>query len=317
MARSIGRLYSGENGNDNQDIMDKTSTSIRLLQAFAEAAKQRSFAKAARELGLSASAVTKSIQRLEQQLGLRLFQRTTRKVELTQEGEAYYARCRRVLDELAELSLMAAGAHQAPSGVLRVDVPIVYGKKVVIPLLARLARTHPALRLNVRLSDQYADIIGSGLDAVVRVGAVADARLVARKVGSQQLVVCASPEYLARKGRPRKPADVRSHDCLVFQMPTSGRYRPWEFTVNGRPLALHPTPAHAMNDGEGLVIAATAGLGLAQVPDNMAVEAIAAGRLEEVLPAYRPRPMPISIVFTSSRHMPARLRAFIDALAED
>jgi len=317
MARSIGRLYSGGNGNDNHNIMEKKSTSIRLLQAFAEAAKQRSFAKAARELGLSASAVTKSVQRLEQQLRLRLFQRTTRHVALTQEGEAYYARCRRVLDELAELSLMAAGAERAPAGVLRLDVPITFGKKVVLPAIARLVRRHPGLRIDVRLSDHYADLVGSGLDAVVRVGDVADARLVARRIGQQQLAVYAAPEYLRRRGRPRKPADLQKHECIVFQMPTSGRHRPWEFLDKGKPLVLHPRPMHVLNDGEGLVIAAAAGLGLVQAPDIMAAEALAAGALEEVLPGYRPKPMPISIVFASSRHMPARLRAFIDALAED
>jgi len=125
------------------------------------------------------------------------------------------------------------------------------------------------------------------------------------------------PEYLRRRGRPRKPADLQKHECIVFQMPTSGRHRPWEFLDKGKPLVLHPRPMHVLNDGEGLVIAAAAGLGLVQAPDIMAAEALAAGALEEVLPGYRPKPMPISIVFASSRHMPARLRAFIDALAED
>lgn len=295
--------------------MDKTSTSIRLLEAFAETAKQRSFAKAARALGLSASAVTKSVQRLEAQLRVRLFQRTTRNVVLTQEGEAYYARCRRVLDELGELSRVAERAGAAPAGVLRVDVPVTYGRKVVIPALAALAHRHPELQLSVRFSDQFADIVGSGVDAVVRVGEVADARLVSRRIDAQQLVVCASPEYLGRNGRPQRPAELEAHDCVVFQMPTSGRHRQWDFLMRGKPLVLHPRPKHAMNDGEGLVAAAVAGLGLIQVPDKLADEALAAGLLEEVLAGYRPKPMPISIVFPSGRHMPARLRAFIDALA--
>jgi DNA-binding transcriptional LysR family regulator len=312
---SIGPLDSGEKSHNNHDIMDKKS-SIRLLQAFDEAARQRSFAKAARELGLSPSAVTKSVLRLEQQLRLRLFQRTTRRVALTQEGEAFHARCRRVLDELAELSQVAAEAARAPSGTLRIDVPITYGKKVIVPLAARLAARHPELRLDLRLSDQFADVIGSGVDAVVRVGEVADTRLVARRIGQQQLAVFGAPGYLKRRGRPRRPQDIEAHDCLLFQMPTSGRYRPWEFLLKRRPLALQPAPRHAMNDGEGLVRAACEGLGLIQVPDYMAEEAVEAGLLEEVLAGYRPKPMPISVVFPTSRHMPPRLRAFIDALAE-
>ena len=226
-------------------------SSVRLLQAFAEAARQRSFARAARELGLSPSAVAKSVLRLEQQLRLRLFQRTTRRVTLTQEGEEYYARCRRVLDELAELSLVAAEAVRAPAGTLRIDAPVTYGKKVIVPLAARLVARHPQLRLDLRLSDQFTDVIGSGVDAVVRVGAIADRRLVARRIGEQQLAVYGAPQYLKRRGTPRKPKDLRGHDCVVFQMPTSGRYRPWEFLVNRRPLVLHPAPRHVVNDGRG------------------------------------------------------------------
>lgn len=294
-----------------------SGSSVRLLQAFAEAAKQRSFARAARELGLSPSAVTKSVQRLEAQVRLRLFQRTTRRVTLTQEGEEYYARCRRVLDELGELAQLAAGAERAPAGILRINVPVTYGKKVVLPLAARLALRYPGLRLDLRLSDQYADIIGSGVDAVVRVGEVSDARLVARRIGTQQLAVYGAPGYFARKGRPRKPADLEGHDCVLFQMPSSGRYRQWEFLLKRKPLVLHPPPVHIVNDGEGLVAAAGAGLGLVQVPDLIAEEAVKTGELEEVLPGYRPKPMPISVVFPTSRHMPARLRAFIDSLAGD
>lgn len=290
-------------------------SSVRLLQAFAETARRRSFAGAARELGLSASAVTKSVQRLEQQLGLRLFQRTTRRVALTQEGEALYERCKRVLDDLAELALHAAGAAAAPTGVLRVDVPVTYGKKKVLPALAALARRHPGLRIEVRLSDQFVDVIGSGVDAVVRVGKVADTRLVARRIDQQRLGVYGSPAYFARKGRPRRPADLERHDCVLFQMLTSGRHRQWDFQHRGKALALHPAPAHVVNDAEGLVSAACAGMGLVQVPDLVAADAARAGALEEVLVAYRPAAMPISIVFASTRHMPVRLRAFIDELA--
>lgn len=301
--------------------MDKKSAipgaSVRLLQAFAEAARHRSFAMAARELGLSPSAVAKSVLRLEQQLRLRLFQRTTRRVTLTQEGEAFYARCRRVLDELGELSTIAAEAVRAPAGTLRIDAPVTYGKKVIVPLAARLAARHPALRIDLRLSDQYTDVIASGVDAVLRVGEVADARLVARRVDEQQLAVFGAPAYLKRRGRPRRLQDLDAHDCVVFRMPTSGRYRPWEFLANRKPVALHPAPRHEMNEGEGLVSAACAGLGLVQVPAFMAADAVKSGALEEVLAAYRPKPTPISVVFPTNRHIPPRLRAFIDALTGD
>jgi DNA-binding transcriptional LysR family regulator len=298
--------------------MEKKSTvaghSLRLLQAFAACAQQRSFARAARELGLSPSAVTKAVRRLEEQMKLRLFQRTTRRVTLTQEGEELYARSRRVLEELEGLALLAAGRGDAPTGVLRLDLPITYGKKVVLPVLARLVREHPSLRLEIRLSDQFADVVGSGVDAVVRIGEVADTRLVARRIDRQQLAVYGAPEYFRRRRPPRRPAEVASHQCIVFQMPSSGRRRPWEFRAKNQRLALHPAPAHVVNDGEGLLSAACAGLGLIQIPDLIAADAVRAGTLVEVLQAYRPASMPISVVFASHRHMPARLRLFIDAM---
>jgi LysR family transcriptional regulator, regulator for bpeEF and oprC len=316
----MGRLNCGEKGNGTHYIMEKKSaiagSSVRLLQAFAEAAKIGSFARAARELGLTASAVTKSVRRLEEQMKVRLFHRTTRRVALTQEGEALYQQCQRVLDDLAELALLAAGTTDVPSGVLRLNVPVTYGKKVILPALARLAKRYQELRFEVQLSDQFAHVVGSGLDAVVRIGEIADRRLVARRVDEQRIGVYASPDYLRRKGRPRNPADIATHDCVVFQMLTTRRLRPWTFQAKGRRMAVQPAPARMVDDGEGLVSAACAGLGLVQVPDIMAEDAVQAGLLEEVLTSYRLRPEPISVVFPTQRHMPMRLRVFIDTLVE-
>jgi DNA-binding transcriptional LysR family regulator len=184
-------------------------------------------------------------------------------------------------------------------------------------VVARLARQHPGLELDVRLSDQYADLIGTGIDAVVRVGTLSDPGLIARPVAEQQLRVYGSPDYFAHRGRPRAPAELEKHDCVVFRMPTSGRARPWEFLARGRALLHHPPARYAVNDGEGLVSAARAGLGLVQLPDLMAEESVAAGELEEALAQFRPKPMPISVVFPTHRHMPLRLRVFVDALSAD
>lgn len=289
-------------------------SSVRLLLAFAESAKHGNFAKAARELGLSPSAVAKSVARLEEELNLRLFHRTTRRIGLTTEGEALFERCRRILDDLAELELAAAHASREPSGTLRIDAPVTYAKLVVLPAIARLALAHPELRVDVRLSDRYADVIGAGLDAVIRVGEIADSRLVARAFDVQRLGVYGSPAYFARKGRPRSPDKLGAHDVMIFRMPTSGRPRPWQFEASGKPVELHPEPKYVMDEGEGLVRAAAAGLGLVQAPDYMARGAIEAGELEEVLTSFAPKPLPISIVFPSNRHVPLRLRLLVDAL---
>jgi DNA-binding transcriptional LysR family regulator len=289
-------------------------SSLRLLLAFAESARRASFAAAARELGLSPSAVAKSVARLEADLNLRLFQRTTRRVALTQEGADLYERCKRVLDELGELEQLAASAAREPAGVLRIDAPVTYGKQVLIPLLAGLARRHPELRLDLQLSDRYADVIGGGLDAVVRIGSLDDSRLVARVFDWQRLRVYAAPAYLRKHGPPRTPADLARHDCLVFRMPSTGRVRPWQFVVRGKPVALVPPDRYAFNDGEAIVAAAVAGLGIAQVPDYMATAAAAADRLEEVLAPFQPKPLPIALVYPTRRHLPLRLRVLIDAL---
>jgi DNA-binding transcriptional LysR family regulator len=245
---------------------------------------------------------------------VRLFHRTTRRVGLTQEGEALYERCRRVLDELSDLEATAASATRGPSGTLRIDAPATYGKQVLVPLVAGLARRHPELRFDLRLSDQYADVIGSGLDAVVRVGTIDDSRLIARAFDVQQVGTYAAPDYLSRRGRPRTPSALDQHDCGVFRMPTTGRERPWQFLANGEAVTMHPRTRFVINDGEGLVGAALAGLGLVQVPDYMARAAVASGQLVEVLARFRSTPIPISVVYPSNRLVPPRLRVFIDAL---
>jgi DNA-binding transcriptional LysR family regulator len=308
------RRKSNENPNSRDILSAMKLSSVPLLVAFAEAAKRGSFARAARELHLSPSAVAKSVQRLEQHLKLRLFQRTTRRVTLTQEGAALYERSRRVLEELAELELSAAGAAAAASGVLRVDAPIVYGRQVLVPLAAALAQRHPGLGLDIRLSDRFADVIGEGLDAAIRVGRIADSRLVALPIGEQQLRVYAAPGYFAARKAPRALHELKRHDCVVFRNPSSGRERPWEFRQQGRAVNVQPKARYVVDDGEGLVAAAVAGLGLVQVPDYLAQQAVREGRLRETLAELRPDPVPISLVYASRRNVALRLRALIEAL---
>lgn len=289
--------------------------SVRLLLAFAEAARHRSFARAARDLGLTPSGVAKSVSRLEQQLGLRLFHRSTRQINLTQEGQELYERCRRILDQLGELELQAAAASRSPTGTLRLSAPVEYGKRVLLPILAQLMRQHPTLSFELRLSDAYADIIGEGLDAAVRVGELRDSRLVARVFDRQYLGVYAAPDYLRQKGRPDAPGRLDRHDCIAFRQPNTGRERPWSFRIDGRTASLQPPAKYALDDADGVLRAAIAGLGLAQVPDHVAAPAVAAGQLEEVLIEYRPEAMPVAIVFPTHRYVPLRLRVLVDALS--
>lgn len=154
-----------------------------------------------------------------------------------------------------------------------------------------------------------------GLDAVVRIGELGDSTLVARRLGEQSLVTCANAAYLRKRGTPKTPSDLDQHDCLVFRLPSSGRPRAWQFGDGRRTLEFVPPTRCVMNDGEAIVVAATLASGIAQVPDYMCAEALGAGRLTEVLAAHRPKPMPISLVYPSARHVTPKLRALIDALA--
>jgi DNA-binding transcriptional LysR family regulator len=291
-------------------------SSLRLLVVFSAAARQGSFAAAARELALSSSAVVKGIARLEQSLSVRLFHRTTRRVRLTQEGEALFERSRRILAEMEELEREAANVGDLATGVLRVDAPVIYGRQIVLPALVRLANDNPGLELDLRLSDVYADPISSGLDAVIRFGEVADSQVIAHTFDTQYLGIYGSPAYLARRGRPTEPTELERHDCVRFRVPSTGRHRPWYFRNREKSVSVDPPTRYALNDGDGLVAAARLGLGLVQQPHHMVEEELAAGTLEEVLVRFRPKPLPVSLLYPVNRHPPRRLLLLRDALLE-
>lgn len=286
---------------------------LQSLLAFSETAKHGGFAAAARAMGTNPSTVAKAVGRLEASLGLRLFHRTTRQVRLTNDGEQLYERCQRVLAELDDLQT-AAGNRAEISGTLRVNMPIVYGRKVIQPVLARLVAQHPALELDLRLSDAYVDLVRDGIDVAIRIGHLNDSSLAARRFASQQIILVASPGYLRQHGTPANLKDLALHRYVLFRMPTSGRDRPLQFSVRGRLHALAPTHGSRMDDGEAMVRAAALGMGLTQVPDYMAEDELADGRLVEVLPQLRAPVMPIHAVMPANRMVPARVRVLLDAL---
>lgn len=284
--------------------------------AFASAARHGSFAHAGRELGVTASTIAKRIIRLEGQLGVKLFHRTTRQVTLTSDGEVLYARCEKILSDIDELETLATGTLGQPRGELRINVPITYGKRVVMPALANLLATYPDLTADVRLSDQLCDLIRDGMDAAIRIMPLSDSRLASKQIGWQHLVVCASPAYLEEHGHPSHPGRLDDHVFVMFRNPTSGRGRPLQFSMKGRVTELHPKCRLLVDDGEGMVQASLLGTGLIQVPDYMATDELARGALVEVLAAYKPPPLPISVIWPGNRLMPARVRALIDILSK-
>jgi LysR family transcriptional regulator, regulator for bpeEF and oprC len=287
---------------------------LQQLLSFAETAKHRSFARAAHGLGCAPSTLAKSVLRLERSLGVKLFHRTTRQVTLTPDGEQLYARCQRVLAEVEDLQAAAAGTRDQVGGALRIDMPTSFGRRFVVPLLAQLAERHPALAFDLRLSDTHIDIIKEGVDLTIRIGEMQDSGLVARRFYSQTLKLCASPAHLKRHGRPRSLADLSSHPAIAFRMPGTGRDRPWQFLRQGTPIS---QPVHArvrIGEGEAMVEAAIGGMGVIQVPDYIAQDALDRGALVELLPTMRPAPIPISAVYASQRLLPPRVRVVLDAL---
>lgn len=288
---------------------------LQQFVAFAQTAKLGNFAAASRELGVAPSTLAKSVARLEVGLGVKLFHRTTRQVRLTPDGERLYQRCQRVLSEIDELQAEAAGTRAIASGLLKVDAPVVWGMRKLVPMLGRLTREHPGLQLEVRLNDAYADLVRDGIDLAVRIGHLQDSSLVARRIDGQSMVLCASPRYIEEHGMPRRLDDLQRHAAVVFRLPSSGRNRPWQFSRRGGgTVELNPASRVRVNDGQGIVAALCEGIGICQVPGYMVTDELASGRLVELLPSLRPPPLPISLVYPSGRLVPARVRVAIEAL---
>lgn len=290
--------------------------SLDLVVSFASAARHAGFARAARELGVSPSSVAKNVARLEAQLGTRLFHRTTRQVTLSQDGADIFARCQRILEDVESLEAAATEARSGARGTLRIDMPITYGRQVVLPVLTKLMARHPELKIDARFSDHVVDIVKEGLDAAVRIGPLTDSGLVGREFDKQIICTCASPAYLARQGEPVTPDELEKHSCVLFRMPSSGRDRMWQFRSGKRNLSLTPQSSMRLGDGEALVQAAAAGLGIVQAPTYLTDRDVKRGKLVEILQKFRPPSLPISIVYPSHRHIPVRVRVLATALVE-
>jgi DNA-binding transcriptional LysR family regulator len=285
--------------------------SLAALATFVRAAELRSFTAAGRHLQLSSSAVGKAITRLEERHGVRFFNRSTRSVALTHEGEMFLESCRRIFSEIQALEELFARGKDTPSGKLRVSLPLM--SSAMAPLLGRFMKAYPAIELHADFGDRQIDLIEEGYDIAVRAGEVADSRLISRKVGSYKMALVASPEYLAREGSPRRPADLASHRCLHLKDPT-GMVPKWSFSVEDARLML-PT-ALVANSTEALIALAEIGMGIASVPDFAVEKQMGEGTLAEILPGSLQYEGAIRVIWPSSRFLAPKLRAFVDFLGE-
>ena len=288
---------------------------FQSLAVFAAVVEQGSFARAAERLDLSASAVSRHVSDLEAHLGVRLLNRTTRRLSLTEAGSAFHERAVQLLFDLEEAESAVAAGAVVPRGTLRLTCAIAFGERYIAPAIADFAERHGELRFDVELSDRMVDLVDEGLDLAIRIGASPSQALIARRIADTALVCCAAPAYLAQHGRPRVPEDLARHRCLTYAY--LARRDVWRFTdASGTQRSVRVAgPVHA-NNGSFLAAAAKAGMAIALEPDFIVGDDIRAGRLVRVLPGFTPPTSPIYAVYPSRRHLSAKVRAFVDFLVE-
>jgi DNA-binding transcriptional LysR family regulator len=287
---------------------------LDAMQAFVAVADLEGFAPAARKLGLSPSGVTRLVAALEERLGARLLQRTTRSVTLTDAGTRYLERVRRILADVEEAEGSAEGERTRPIGRLVVSAPIGFGRLHVSPVMSHYLARYPEIAAELRLTDRMINLVEDGVDLAVRIGHLPDSTLVARHVGEMRRIVVASYGYLKQRGEPEAPEAIASHDTIQFGAPMAAPE--WRFVEQGRDIRVVCTPRFTTNSADAAIQYAAQGGGLTRVLAYQAAEAIKAGQLRIVLEKFEPPALPIHVVYPTSRLLSAKVRAFIDLVAE-
>lgn len=286
------------------------------MQVFTRVVDTNSFTRAADLLNLPRASVTTIIQNLEAFLGVRLLQRTTRRLNLTPDGAAYYERCIRILADIEETESAFTDGAKGPRGKLRVDMPGTIGKRIVLPSLAQFRARYPDIDLQIGLGDKPVDLIQEGVDCVIRVGTLQDSSLVARRIGVFQGMTVGSPDYFARYGEPKTLEDLERHVAVGYFSTRTGKLKDETFVVDGKPVDVKMAHSVAVNDAEAYLQCSMEGLGLAQIARFMALPYIREGSLRETLPNWTPLPKPISAVYPHNRHLSPKVRVFVDWMAE-
>lgn len=288
---------------------------LRTLAIFVKVAERLSFMRAAADLGITQSAVSNAISRLEDQIGTRLLARTTRRVSLTEHGAAFFERCRQALAEIEEAELVLKDAQLKPSGNLRIDMPVSFGRIEVLPLLGTFRAQYPDIKLRVTFNNRYIDLVEEGVDLSVRLGELQDSSLIARRLTGTQFSVVGAPSYFAKHGKPKRIDDLAAHDCLAFTYLETRLARPWRFIDGGVEKTFTPQGTMSFSDGAAVCDAAIAGYGLAQLQGYFADALIATGALVAVLEKFRPELEPAWLVYPQTRHLSPKVRVFVDFMA--
>ena len=287
------------------------------VSVFVRIVEAKSLTEAAKRLGISPAATSKNLSRLEERLGVRLVNRTTRKLSLTDDGAVFFERCQHILADMEDAETVLTQRRAAPSGRLRVQMPVGFGRAVLAPLLARFDERHSQLTINVEFSDRVVDLTEDGIDVLVWNGERSDSSLVARKLCDIHYLTVASPQYLARYGEPKSPEDLINHRCLGYYVPHTNRCREWHFARNGQPFTQEVSGSLNMNNGAALLDAALGGVGIARVAMFLAADAIRTGRLRIVLQDYLSRGPTVWVGYLARPHLSPRIRALVDFLAAE
>ncbi|MGD9095294.1 MAG: LysR family transcriptional regulator [Chromatiales bacterium] len=282
---------------------------------FITVVRHGSFTGAARELELTTAAVSRRVKALESRMGVRLLNRTTRRLSLTDAGQQYYEDMSRLLLELQQTEERIAGLATEPTGFLRMTAPLSFGMRYLGKLIASFHAQYPAIRIELTLDDTLRDIVSSGFDAAIRIGRLQDSALVARRLGGFRQLVCASPGYLARHGEPRIPQELVDHECLHYTNLESPR--DWLFEVDGKPFRVRTSGSFGANNGDVLCDAAVHGMGIVHLPEFIADRYLHDGRLVSILEDYVDKaPLEMFALYPTRSFMPAALKLFLQALSE-
>ena len=285
---------------------------LQAMSVFVAVADESGFAAAARRLGMSPASVTRAVSQLEQRLGARLFVRSTRSVQLTDAGQRYLVDCRRILSEVEEADQHAAGIHTAPSGIVSVTASAQCGRMIVAPILLKLLDDYPRIAVTTLFVDRIVHIVDEGIDIAVRFGDLPDSSLSAVRVGRTRRVLCASPDYLSRRGRPEAPSDLSDHDLVDLVTMKQGGL--WRFEQGGNQYAFKPRSRMQVNSADAAIAAALAGRGITRAGSYMIAPYVEAGQLETLLDDYAPPASPLHVLHKEIGQTSGRVRAVFDYL---
>jgi DNA-binding transcriptional LysR family regulator len=290
--------------------MDK----LAAMQAFTRVVVAGSYAEAARRLGLTRSAVSKAVSELEQELGARLLDRTTRRVAPTEAGLAYYERCIAILAQVEETEAQISRLHDEPKGTLRVNAPMSFGTLYLGTAVSDFMQRYPDLKIELTLTDRFVDPLEEGVDVTIRIGALEDSSLIARRIAATPLMIVAAPSYLEAHGEPRTPRDLAQHRALVYGHSTAAQR--WKLATGGTATTVPVNGCLASNNGDILRDAAVAGLGIALLPLFLVCDGLRGGRLREILAEHAPAALDIHAIYAPNRYLAAKTRVFIDDLVD-